>query len=645
MCGIAGLMNFGRTGRDNMERMKARMAHRGPDQNGTFVSADGTVVLGHQRLSILDITEAGAQPFTTASGRSVIVYNGEIYNAPELREKLVAEGTVESFRSTCDTEILAEAIEAWGVRKTLDLAKGMFAFCVYDRQEQTLTLARDRVGEKPLYYGFIRNPEGSRSFVFASDLGSIAAVTGFDNPVNRGVLDLYFVHGYIPAPYTIYEGIHKLIPGTVLTVKAPFGEEDLKTEVYWSMRKAAENGREHPFTGTREEAADELERLLRSAIRGQMASDVPLGAFLSAGIDSPTIVSLMQAESTVPVQTFTIGMNDPAFNEAEAARAIAAHLGTKHTEMTITEQDAKDVIPLLPRMFSEPFADSSQIPTYLVSKLTRQHVTVSLSGDAGDELFCGYNVYDSVERIWNKIRNVPAGIRKPASFLVLHSPLARDNTYRTKGVLLGASCPEDLYKRSRETDPLTLKIAGTHPGLPYVMTEAGADALGNVNKDLMLLDLELYHPDDILVKVDRTAMAVSLETRVPFLDRDVVEFAWTVPISFLRGTERDAAGRKIGKLLLRDVLYRYVPKEMMDRPKKGFSIPIGKWLLEPALRPWAEDLLSPSNIRAEGFLNADVVEKIWRDYTERGIWRVQIWYLLMFEAWLRMVKEDGYQPV
>ena len=658
MCGIAGLVGFGPDGRQNIERMKARMAHRGPDADGTWVSEDGGVVLGHQRLAIRDLSAAGAQPFVSASGRSVIVYNGEIYNGDEVKRALADAGWRGSFRSTCDTEVLIEACEWLGVERTLKLCRGMFAFGLFDLEHGTLTLARDRAGEKPLYYGCVTNPDGKAAFAFASDLGSIAAIEGFSAPVDRGVLDIYFEHGYIPAPYSIYEGIRKLVPGTILTVKlgakgsaagnpgtAEEWERCSSVRAYWSMRETALCGREHPFEGSFSEASQELERRLREAIRGQSEADVPLGAFLSAGIDSSTIVALMQTQSERPVRTFTIGMEDPAYNEADAAARIARHLGTEHTELRISEKDAKSVIPLLPKMFAEPFADSSQIPTYLVSRLTRQYVTVSLSGDAGDELFCGYTTYASAERVWRRCQRIPRLLRRAGGGLVLHSPLRRFPALAVESRLLAADCPEDIYRLSFRTDERTAGIALEHPGYPYAYTVTGRDELGEVNRDIMLMDAEMYLPDDILVKVDRTSMAVSLESRVPMLDRDVCEFAWTLPISYLRAEHPsradgtvDARGNRLGKLVLRDILYRYVPRELVDQPKKGFAVPLARWLREPELRQWAEALLSPERIRREGYLDAEVVSSLWNEYTESGVWRVQIWYILMFEAWLESVR-------
>ncbi len=665
MCGIAGILNIGRHDgaagavqdqRGNVQRMRERMLHRGPDGGGTWVSPDGLCTLGHQRLSILDLSQNGAQPMVSHSGKTVLVYNGEIYNHADVRagleKDLARRGESLSLRSTCDTEILQEAMEFYGAEKALLQCKGMFAVALYDIAERVLTLARDRVGEKPLYYGWIRRKgadgngdcsgqgtgrdDSPAVFAFASDLGSLRSIEGFSNPIRRGVLDLYFEHGVIPAPYTIYEDIYKLEPGTILTLSFPFDEGQKRQTTYWSMTETAIRGQRNLFPGTRQEAADELERLLRASIRDQMVSDVPLGAFLSAGIDSATVVSLMQQESRggQRVRTFTIGMEDPAYNEAAFAARIAEHLGTEHTELTITEEDAKAVIPLLPAMFAEPFADSSQIPTYLVSKLTREHVTVSLSGDAGDELFCGYYDYPATKRKWNKIRKLPYALRRAAGGALEHSPLAANDLLRIKSGILQARSPEEVYRLSFETDPLWNRIALCHETLPYAYTQTGEDVTGEVCHDIMLMDLRMYHPDDILVKVDRTAMAVSLETRVPFLDRDVVEFAWTLPLEYLR--ENDT-----GKLVLRDVLYRYVPREMMDRPKKGFSIPIRKWLREdPELRSWAEELLDAATIKRQGYLDAAVVRRIWEEFIQAGIWRVQLWYILMFQAWLQTEEQS-----
>lgn len=623
MCGIAGFCNWPGTReqqQNNLEKMKQRMLHRGPDAGGSYFTEDGQVGLGHRRLSIVDLSPTGLQPMKSHGGRYVIAYNGEIYNYKQIAGELIEEHKVDQFRGSSDTEVLLEAFEAYGIEKAISKCKGMFAIALYDLKEQVLYLLRDRVGEKPLYYGFVNG-----SFVFASDIGSIAALDGFQNPIDTDILDIYFVHGYIPAPYSIYKGIRKLDAGTILKIKSPFNKYEITP--YWFMADAAQRGQNHLFRGSFEDAVDELERLLKDSIRGQMVADVPVGAFLSAGIDSSTVVALMQSLNTGRVKSFTIGMEDKAYNEAVFAREIANHLGTEHTELYITEEDAKRVIPQIPFMFGEPFADSSQIPTYLVSKMTREHVTVSLSGDGGDELFCGYTSYESVDRIWNKMRHVPYGIRKLASDLVLHTPLMAKEVVRIKGTLLGAKDPVDLYIRSREYDSLVGELTLKKSSGPYPYKTGEISKITETNHKIMLMDMLMYHPDDILVKVDRTAMAVSLETRVPMLDKDVVEFAWSLPIEYKRqGT--------VGKRVLREVLYRYVPKEMMERPKKGFSIPISKWLKEPELKSWAESLIDPEMLHRQGILNADVVWRMWRDFIDKGEWRIQIWFILMFQQWM-----------
>lgn len=621
MCGIAGFCNFAGNSKENIERMKNKMSHRGPDAGGTYFSDEKDVVLGHRRLSIVDLSENGSQPMSSHSGRFVIVFNGEIYNYKEIAEKLLREHKVTCFKGTSDTEVLLEAFEHYGVKEAISLCKGMFAIALYDRAEKDLYLLRDRVGEKPLYYGRVRN-----SFVFASELGCISLLDGFENPINRKVLDLYFQYGYIPAPYSIYEDIYKLEPGTILKIKSPFNKWEIET--YWSMKEAAKKGQSNLFRGTRQEAADELERLLKKSISQQMIADVPVGAFLSAGIDSSTIVALMQSVHQGKVKSFTIGMEEKSYDEALYAREIANHLGTEHTELYISKEDALLVIPRLGDMFGEPFADSSQIPTFLVSKMTREHVTVSLSGDGGDELFCGYRVYDSVERIWNKMRAIPYPARKAAGGLILHSPLSQKSVYEVKGRYLGAKGPAGLYEMMNRTEQsLAEKISLFHGECPYKYSEYQEGFLEETNHNVMLMDMLMYHPDDILVKVDRTAMAVSLETRVPMLDRDVVEFAWTLPICYKKGEDG-------GKQVLRDVLYRYVPRQMLDRPKKGFSVPVKKWLKEPMLRSWAEDLIDRELLKKQGFLNPEIVWKIWDDFIMRDIWRPQIWYILMFQEWL-----------
>lgn len=635
MCGIAGFCNGEFDWLTNINRMNDRMTHRGPDASGVWASEDKRVVLGHRRLSILDLTSGGAQPMESHNGRYVIVYNGEIYNYLELEEKLIREKIMTAFKSTSDTEVLLEAVSAYGLKSTLQMSKGMFAIALYDKKERTLYLSRDRVGEKPLYYGFV----GNGTFAFASDLNSLTGLDNFKNMVNKDILETYFRYGYIPSPYSIYEGIYKLEPGKILKIKFPFNKYN--DCPYWSMKESACYGQTHLFQGTEEEAAKELKRRLVNAIRGQMVADVPIGAFLSAGIDSSTIVSLMQSISNRKVKTFTIGMWEKDFNEAEIAKEIASHLGTEHTELYITEQDAKQVIPKLGAMFGEPFADSSQIPTYLVSKMTKKHVTVSLSGDGGDELFCGYGNYASLERIWKKTAKIPAILRKPVSKAILCSPRGKSGSLATRARLLGSDSIEDMYRRSEIGEGINLlsrdvlqELSENSSGKSKneknrtYITAMDAYPNGYLPEplhNLMLMDMLQYHPDDILAKVDRTAMAVSLETRVPMLDKDVVEFAWSLPIFYKKQGN-------ITKKILRDILYQYVPKELVERPKTGFAIPLHKWLRQPDLREWAEDLIDRDIIKQRSLLNPDAVWMMWEDFIERNIWRQQIWYVLMFMA-------------
>ena len=544
---------------------------------------------------------SGEQWESSPSGRFLLMFHGAIYHAS-------------------DTEVLLEAIERYGLKEALKARKGMFALALYDKQEQTLFLARDRVGEKPLFYGFV-----DKVFVFASDLRIIAASENFCNPIYTDVLSLYFIHGYIPAPYSIYRDIYKLEAGTILEIKAPF--KGYSTYPYWSMKEAALYGQSHLFKGSRIEAADELERLIKKAIREQVVADVPVGAFLSAGIDSSTITALMQAELTESVKSFTIGLPEGANDEAVHAKKIAAHLGLDHTEHYISEQDVKEIIPLLSSMYGEPFADSSQIPTYLVSKITSEHVDIALGGDAGDELFCGYNSYRSVERAYRKLKRIPYWVRYPVSRLLLNGPIPLSKNNEIRANLLPLNSAAELYVSSLEYSPILRKICLTDVDIPYKYNELNPHFLSEPNHQLMLMDMLMYTPDDILVKVERSAAAVGLQIRTPMLDKDVIEFAWSLPIAYKRNEE-------MGKLVLRDVLYRYVPRELMERPKQGFSVPIEKWLKEPALRSWAEQLISRETLLRQGILNPDVVHQIWDDFINQNHFVPQIWHILMFQSFM-----------
>ena len=620
MCGIAGFCNLPHNWRENIERMNDRMLHRGPDEGGVWSSESCDVVLGHRRLSILDLTESGRQPMMSQSGRFVIVFNGEIYNFAELRDRLKSDSIVRTFRGHSDTEILLEHIEAYGFDETLRLSKGMFAIALYDREEKKLLLARDRLGEKPLYYGRI----GS-GFIFASEIGVIREHEEFSDEIDREALSLYFRHGYIPAPFSIYKNIRKLDAGSVLELSYPFDEVSIHK--YWDIRTVAIKGQTDPFSGTYEEAVDKLDNLLTESIKLQMVADVPVGAFLSGGIDSTTTVALMQKVSSVPVKTFSIGFGEEKFNEAVYAKDSAKYLGTDHTELYVTDEDALSVIPKISYIYGEPFADSSQIPTFLVSKLARPKVTVSLSGDGGDELFCGYNSYSKIKNVWDKIRNIPMPLRILARDVLL--PF--DGLYKPHLVrhYIDSGNSAELYLKTSNVIENVDSIVLDTSVPSYKMTEY--QLMGNnidIRNDIMVMDLLVYHPDDILVKVDRSGMAVSLESRIPLLDRDVVEFALSLPIDYKM---KDGVQKRI----LKDVLYRYIPKDMMERPKKGFSMPVSDWCRTGKLREWMEDSLNDEKIRKEGTLNPDIVSDIKDKFLKTGRYPETIWYLCVFEQWMK----------
>lgn len=620
MCGIAGFCNMPENWQENIHRMNNRMLHRGPDAEGVWSNEDNTVVLGHRRLSILDLSEAGSQPMVSASGRFVIVLNGEIYNFNEIRKKLLAEKRNFRFRGSSDTEILLEAFEEYGMKDVLQMAKGMFAIALYDRKEKRLQLARDRMGEKPLYYGFI-----GRRFIFASDIAVIKENTFFEENINRDALTLYFRYGYIPAPYTIYKNINKLEAGTMMELRAPF--ESASAEKYWDITEVAYNGQNNLFRGSEKEAADELERLLKESISGQMVADVPVGAFLSGGIDSSTVVALMQSISEKRVKTFTIGFENENYNEAQDAKKIAHYLGTDHRELYVSDREIMDTIPKMSFIYGEPFADSSQIPTYLVSKLAKSEVTVSLSGDGGDELFCGYGLYRIIDSMRKKTENIPVSVRKLSKYCIERSSLDKYSKLHSIAHYLAAENASEMYELSgnamKGID--TLVLGGKVP--PFKYSQYNADLLRKPKNNLMLMDMLMYHPDDILTKVDRSGMAVSLESRIPLLDKDILTFAWKLPLEY-------KADYQTSKKVLRNVLYRYVPNELIDRPKKGFAIPIEEWLRTGKLREWAEDLLNPSQIKAQGIVDAKTVELYWKNFIRTGKWNRHLWYLLMFEQWM-----------
>lgn len=624
MCGIAGICNYRNYPIENILEMNKRLSRRGPDAGNYWLREEDKVVLGHRRLSILDLSEAGAQPMCSASNRYVISYNGEIYNCRQLEKQMKAEQVGLQFRGTSDTEILLEAVETYGVCNTLQMIKGMFAFAVYDKLEKVLYLARDRMGEKPLYYGMVKG-----SFVFASDIAAIAAIDGFDNAINTSVLNLYFEYGYIPQPYSIYKDIWQLQPGTLLELRAPFTKWN-ETK-YWDIIEVAQKGQANLFDGSKEEASEHLEKLLRDSIRGQMMSDVPLGAFLSGGIDSTLVVSLMQSMSQNKVRTFTVGFQESDYNEANYAKETARLLGTEHTELYVGFSDVMDVLTKLPEAYTEPFADSSQLPTMLVSKMTKEHVDVSLSGDAGDELFCGYNTYKDLEiglkTIKSKAAFLPPNLRYAIGKGCLTLAGAHTPFLYKVGNCFTIETPEEYVRAIRKEDCRIPYISRDGKRLPCSQTAYRDGTLEGGKNNLMLMDMLQYLPDDILVKVDRAGMYYSLENRIPLLDKDIVEFAWTLPEDYKL---KDGVTKKV----LRNILYKYVPREMMERPKKGFSVPVRKWLMQGEMRDWAESILKDAGPIAGEFLNLKYVDSLWSDLQKKQQWHKEIWYILMFEQWL-----------
>jgi asparagine synthase (glutamine-hydrolysing) len=637
MCGIAGFIGGGPGGRQAqavLRRMTDAIAHRGPDDDGAWHDEEAGVALGFRRLSIIDLSLAGHQPMASASGRFVTIYNGEIYNYRDLRAELEAAGAAPLWRGHSDTEVMLAAIERWGVVGAIERLNGMFALAVWDRQRRVLTLARDRLGEKPLYYGRMGGV-----FLFGSELKALTEHPAFERVVDREALTQFLRYNYVPVPRSIWRGIFKLPPAHFIEIDAQ-GRTLAAPAAYWDFGAVASAGAADPLPDT-PALIDDLETLLKDAVLRRMEADVPVGAFLSGGVDSSAIVALMQAQSARPVRTFTIGFDDPQYDEADHARAVAGHLGTDHVTLNVTGRDALDIVPSLPRMWDEPFSDSSQIPTHLVSALTRRSVTVSLSGDGGDELFGGYNRYVSGLRLWRRAAHLPgpmrrllartlqhrfsAGMASAAMRAVpaRHRQLGLADRLPKLGQVIAEDSPDAVYRRlvSHMADPAAIVIGGAEPA------GAGPDDPGfaDFRQTMMYLDTLTYLPDDILAKVDRASMAVSLEARVPFLDHRLVEFAWRLPMS-----AKIRAGK--GKWILRALLDRYVPRTLIDRPKMGFAIPIQAWLAGP-LRDWAEALLDESRLRAEGFFEPASVRRLWSEQLRRGGRHAQLWDLLMFQAW------------
>ncbi len=651
MCGFVGyITRDALTARDapTVRAMASVIAHRGPDDEGVWTDEAAGVALAHRRLSIVDLSPAGHQPMASHAGRYVIVFNGEIYNHAELRERLRSESRAPAaWRGHSDTEVLLEAIAAWGLPATLERCVGMFAFALWDRHERTLSLARDRLGEKPLYYGYAGD-----TFMFASELKALTRHPAWQGDIDRDAVHLFMRHSHVPSPHSIYQGIHKLGAGRFLQRKS--GDREGVLHTYWDAEAMALNGVRCPFAGTPQEAIDETERLLRQALAGQMMADVPLGAFLSGGIDSSTIAAVMQAMSPRPIKTFSIGFHETGYDEAGFAKAVASHLGSDHTELYATMDEAMAVIPQLPHVYCEPFADCSQIPTLLVSQMARRQVSVSLSGDGGDELFGGYNRHQAAGRLWPMLALIPRPARRAMSRLMTalaphqwdalakvpgslmperkRPRLAGDNLHKAAGVIEALS-EDDVYRMliSHWQSPADIVVGGVEA---HAANErlAHLASLGSGARRMMFQDLTGYMQDGILTKVDRAAMSVSLETRVPLLDHRLVEFSWTLPLAMLTREGQS-------KWPLRQVLYRHVPRPLIDRPKAGFGVPIDSWLRGP-LRDWAESLLSESRLGNEGFLKPAPIRKAWSEHLS-GSRNLQqpLWTVLMFQTWLESARQ------
>lgn len=660
MCGIAGLVGF-KTSFSTEElaaraqSMADRIRHRGPDDAGVYVDSAAQVALGFRRLSIIDLSREGHQPMRSVSGRYELVFNGEIYNFRELRRELERGGHV--FRGHSDTEVLLAGIEAWGLPAALKRAKGMLALALWDKARRELSLARDRVGKKPVYYGWANG-----CFAFASELKAIRALPGFQPTVNRDALTLLLRHNYIPAPYSIYEGIFKLCQGEflVLPIEALPAHADISAlephrHRYWRWNDAVPAGRAEPFEGNAHDACRDLQACLRAAVRSRMVADVPLGALLSGGIDSSVVAALMQAESSMPVKTFSIGFHESDYNEAGFAKEVAAHLGTDHTELYVSPAEAMAVIPDLPEIYDEPLADVSQIPTHMVSRLARKQVTVALSGDGGDELFAGYTRYLLARNLRRTLFALTTPGRRALAGLIERVPARRwdlllaplgpilpkgarirpgDKLHKASSLLKCAD-PVELYRNlfSQWQDPVAVVRDGAEPPTPF--TDITDRSMGSdFIEQMMQLDGTTYLPENILTKVDRASMAVSLEVRCPLLDSDVIDFAWRLPMDFkVRGGQ--------GKWLLRQLLYQYVPKPLVERPKMGFDVPIGRWLASD-LRGWAEDLLDEHKITRQGFFEPEPIRRCWKEHVDgTRNWQYRLWNVLMFQAWLEQQASSG----
>lgn len=643
MCGIAGYIDFqaNATSSELTEiatAMADRLYHRGPDDHGVWVDGHNGVALSFRRLKIIDVSNGGYQPMVSRSDRYVLVYNGEIYNYRDLRRELIEVGI--QFRSTSDTEVLLEAIVHWGLKEALHRCNGMFALALWDRKEKILHLARDRMGKKPLYYARMGN-----YFVFASEIKALCAHPTFRKEIDRNVLTLYLRYCYVPEPFSIFKNTFKLQPGSLLAVSNKENNQIVTHDLYWDSASVVLTALRQPFIASEMQAKTKLHDILLDAVRLRMISDVPVGAFLSGGIDSSTVVALMQTLSDYPVKTFTIGFHEQDYNEAGNAADIAKHLGTDHTQLYVTPKEAMDVIPQLPRLYDEPFSDVSQIPTFLVSQLARQHVTVALSGDGGDELFAGYNRHRWVPLFWSYFGCLPLAIKRPILKLLtgltpqrwnqcikilaivvpkfMKQPNPGDKLHKLAR-MLQHDCPEKMYLDlvSSWKEPQSVVLNSSEPNLLDPQLH-----FPDLTHKMMYFDMVRYLPGDVLTKVDRASMGVSLEARTPLLDYRVVEFAWRLPLNVKIKNNH-------GKYLLKQILQRYVPKKLMNRPKMGFGVPIGQWLRGP-LRNWAENLINSNHLHEEGFFDVSFIQKKWQDHLSgHRNWQYELWNILMFQAWL-----------
>lgn len=637
MCGIAGFFGFTHLTQpaQTLERMTASLEHRGPDAQGLWLDPSAQIALGHRRLAIVDLSAAGQQPMTSACGRYICVFNGEIYNHQALRKDLELAGLSLNWRGHSDTETLLAGFAEWGIEATLKKTVGMFAIALWDKQERFLTLMRDRMGEKPLYYGWI-----GAQFAFASELKALRQLPGFQADINRAALANYLKSGYVTSPASIYQGIHKLDAGCLLELKlSQLSQKHAQVKTWWSSLEAALNSQQQLITD-QQEALKLLEQQLQQAINLQAQADVPLGAFLSGGIDSSLIVSLMQAQHSQAIQTFTVAFDQAGFNEAQHARAVAEHLGTTHTEFKVSAQEALAVIPQLPQLYDEPFADTSQIPSFLISRCARQQVTVALSGDAGDELFGGYRSYLFAQKIWSKAAYLPVALRKPLLNFLLSLPASTlsklllqpdeqlgSQLHKIANALQASHSVYDLFPRLSQhwQNPESVVIGTSELEIPWSLTKL-VGQFAHPEEAMMMFDTLNILPDNMLCKVDRAAMGASLETRVPFLDHRVFELAWRMPLEF-----KIHQGQ--GKWLLRQLLYKYVPAELVNRPKQGFNVPLASWL-RGDLRAWAESLLDAKRMQEQGYLRAELVQQEWQIFLKGAANQQRLWCILMFQAWL-----------